>query len=86
MPYLHFKEVSKQPYNKRINIQYYHFYYSTKKTQRFQFGPSYNSIDSCPLQNETASEVYVRDFDSIIVGYTSAITIVHLEIQNNYKL
>ena len=28
----------------------------------------------------------LETLDSIILGYTSAITIVHLEIQNNYKL
>ena len=28
----------------------------------------------------------LETLDSIIVGYTSAITIVHLEMQNNYKL
>ena len=28
----------------------------------------------------------VETLDSIIVGYTSAITIVHRETQNNYKL
>ena len=28
----------------------------------------------------------LETLDSILVGYTSAITIVHLETQNNYKL
>ena len=41
-------------------------------------------IDFFPLQNETTLRYMLETLDSIKVGYTSAITIVHLEIQNNY--